>query len=267
MCVKHAGLIVDRENFLDGNDLNRLAVREIGAIWVRRFYPAGWADALAARLIAESEAYVNAPLVRRASEQSAFYETVGDPIARRAYLTSALKNLRNARKMCSPYPHPIDLVRVMLDEVHPGGVRILKHSTGPMFAGLLRAFGPGAGADAHVDNLLWDDGGELFPQLGGSGFQQYAGNVYLTVPPHGGELHIWTEEPDRNAHDRRRDPASSYGLLVDDLGEPPIKIKPGAGDLVMFRSSCIHAVTKCGDWRAAASFFLISCGAELFSYS
>jgi hypothetical protein len=262
-----SALIAEREKFVDGQDIERLLGRNIAAIWVRGFYPPTWAQAIGERLIVQSEPYANAPNVRKAKQQSAFYESVGNPELRRVYLDRALSNLREARQICEPYPHPIDLVRVAIDEVHRGGLRVLQHRDGPMFAGLLRVFGPGAGAEPHCDDLLWDDGGELFPHIGRGGFTQIAGNVYAKVPDDGGELHIWNLEPDRAAHDRRRDPASSYGLRVDDLGEPAIKIKPRGGDLVLFRSSCIHAVSTCGDWRAAASFFLVSCGQDLFIYS
>lgn len=267
LAVLPADRVAYRDRLPQQGDVDLLVKKEIDALIIHKFYDPDWAAAIGERLIADSKPYVNASLVRRASNQIAYYESVSDPIVRQQYLKGALQNLDDARQICSPHAHPIDLVRVILDERHSRGMRILQHRSGPMFAGLMRAFAPGGAADPHIDNLLWDDAGQLFPSLDDGNFQQLAGNVYMKMPAHGGELHIWTTEPDQAAHERRRDPASSYGLVVSDLGAPAIRIKPHAGDLVLFRSSCIHSVTKCSGWRVAASFFLIDCKYGRFIYS
>ena len=74
---------------------------------------------------------------------------------------------------------------------------------------------------------------------------QIACNVYLSMPLQGGELWIWNREIGEKEFDAMR--GSSYGIEPKLLGEPSIVLKPEAGDMIMFNSRLMHAVSTGND--------------------
>jgi predicted 2-oxoglutarate/Fe(II)-dependent dioxygenase YbiX len=84
---------------------------------------------------------------------------------------------------------------------------------------------------------------------------QLAANVYLKMPEQGGELQIWQTELSPEEFDQMR--GDSYGIQPDLLGAPEVQIRPGPGDLIIFNSRKMHAVTPGkGDLRLSLSCFV-----------
>lgn len=84
---------------------------------------------------------------------------------------------------------------------------------------------------------------------------QMAANVYLSMPREGGALQIWDQELSPEAFDELR--GGSYGIDPALLGEPSLAIRPNAGDLILFNSRRMHAVTPgTEDTRLSLSCFV-----------
>ena len=170
---------------------------------------------------------------------------------------------------------PLDKLRLELDECWPGGATLLKDSAGrPYLPGVGRLMqGPTRWADgfAHVD--------ELTPLRTDRGL--FSANVYLEVPPTGGELHIWNVawvsvklesclcvvpiKTETNYRTELSFPstvkysrwdfyrhAATLSLLTNPNEEaqrqlrgrlpPPLRIRPEAGDLIVICAQRPHAV-------------------------
>jgi len=179
--------------------------------------------------------YINAPTLGRIG--MSFYETGGRPDVIERYFASAPENIALLRSACAPYASPMDVLRCVLDELWPHGARLQTLGGRKMFVGLSRNIRPGAPMLAHHDifaRLAPDDAEarDLITQL--------AVNVYVDVPAEGGELMIWLDEiSDAEFLERR---GSSYGLSIEALGPPDLRIRPAVGDLILFNGRKLHAV-------------------------
>lgn len=179
--------------------------------------------------------YINAPTVGRIG--MSFYETGGQPDIVEHYFSAALENIALLRSACAPHASPMDMLRCVLDEAWPLGACLQTLSGRKMFVGLSRNMRPGAPLLVHHDifaRLAPDDpeANDLMMQL--------AANVYIDVPEDGGELLIWLDEISDADFLRLR--GSSYGLPIEALGPPDIRIKPAVGDLIIFNGRKLHAV-------------------------
>jgi hypothetical protein len=151
----------------------------------------------------------------------------------RAYYESALPNIQTMRRNFLPYLSPIDRLRLELDEIWPSGAQIAAFEGKKMFVGIFRVMAPelsGGSADhPHFDAL---------PRQICSLDAQIAANIYISVPPSGGELEVWTLDP-LTPEDRLEDVDGKPWRLSAPL---PIQYKPEATDLVLFNSRRPHAV-------------------------
>lgn len=181
--------------------------------------------------------YVNAPKIGKVGH--AFFEVCHATV--NEYFEKAVGWIQEIRKLCTPYGSPMDRLRLELDEVWPGSSQIARLTGRQMFAGLLRVFDEGAGAEPHMDVLDWDaaaveiyEGAFLKCQMGA--------NVYLKVPPVGGELVIWPFGLTRERYEQLRI-EGSYGVQEHLLGdEAPTVIQPRQGELIIFNAGNVHAV-------------------------
>ena len=80
---------------------------------------------------------------------------------------------------------PLDKLRLELDEVWPEGASVRKNEAGRAFlAGVARVM---RGPTRYVEGFMHVD--ELAPMVDSGG--TFSANVYLKVPPTGGELAVW----------------------------------------------------------------------------
>lgn len=176
------------------------------------------------------------------------------------YLEEAPAWMNDLRSECAPYPNPIDLCRLQSDAIWPGGATVARLCGRTMFAGLLRVFDEHSGAEPHQDHLDWDVAHLELQDAGAYYMAQMAANVYLTVPPRGGELVIWPTSLTRNEYETLRTPGS-YGVRESELQSQPLVIKPEAGELIFFNSRNTHAVRPAlGGKRITWSTFIGSNG-------
>lgn len=218
--------------------LRMLINKEILALRVPGYLPADMCSRLADRLVASElyGLYKNAPKIGRVGQ--AFFETQTGDEARIRYQREAVQWIRQLRALCEPYLTPIDKLRLELDEEWPLGAALATLESRKMFAGLLRKFDEAAYAEPHQDVFHWDapsspEAREVITQLGG--------NIYLKMPPDGGELVTWPVSLSEQEYDARKNPGS-YGISEEHLPEFSVSIKPEQGDLVLINANCVHAV-------------------------
>ena len=146
---------------------------------------------------------------------------------------------------CTPVLSPLDRLRLELDEAWPAGATLLKdQATGlPFLPGIGRIMeGPTRWADGfcHVDDLA---------PMGSSG-GLFSANIYLEMPPVGGNLQVWPVAWQRR-YDFYRHASLLSGLTTPDEGgqralrrafPKPLELAPRPGDLVILCAQRPHAV-------------------------
>ena len=186
-------------------------------------------------------------------EPMSFAEVVGDVLGsaagRERYLANALSQTREQRKrFFAPLVPPIDRLRLDLDELWLPGASAGRLGGRLMVPGTLRFYWPDDRMSPHVDGVA--------PPLGGlCAWRRLAANVYLQIAGDGGALELWTR--DLSAADLERCRLPDWGLDREKIGPADCVIDPAAGDLVIFDSGRVHAVTKItSGWRITASCFI-----------
>ncbi|MDX7992364.1 2OG-Fe(II) oxygenase [Xenorhabdus littoralis] len=239
---------VDR---LDVTCIQKLAGQEILAIRVKNFVPNILAVQLGEKILGSGfDKYLNAPSIGRIG--MAFYEAENEPSRVANYFESVFKNIDELRQRCSPYFSPIDQLRCILDEVWPSGALLETLYGKKMYVGLSRVVTPGITFLAHHD-IFAKDAPDSFRAK--SIQAQFAANVYLSMPSKGGALQVWKNKLSPEEFDSMR--GDNYGIEPSLLGEPTIEIQPNVGDLLIFNSQCMHAVTAgTDDLRLSLSCFI-----------
>lgn len=179
--------------------------------------------------------YLNAPSVGRIG--MSYFETGRKQDLVDFYFDTARANIQLLREACAPHPCPIDTLRCLLDEVWPAGCMVQTLYGRKMFVGLSRCMKPGVPLLAHHDMFGRHAPGT--PEAA-SLISQFGINVYVDMPAVGGELAMWNEEISDEEFLRRR--GTDYGMQIEPLGRPDLKIQPRHGDLILFNARKLHAV-------------------------
>ncbi|OBS09279.1 2OG-Fe(II) oxygenase [Acidihalobacter prosperus] len=217
--------------------LERLVGGTDVAAVVRSFIPPDLAFRIGERILCGGfSRYINAPSIGRIG--MAFYETERRPALVEKYFDEALRGIRELRARCAPYLSPMDMLRCMLDELWPAGAHLATLYGRKMHVGLSRVVEPGVHFLAHHDIFAKD---APDTQEAHSLRAQLACNVYLQMPERGGALQIWDRLMTPADFDARR--GDCYGIHPDLLGRPDVELRPQAGDLILFDSTKMHAVT------------------------
>lgn len=240
---------------LTTESLLQLASRDIGAIHVRGFYPRDIAEGA-------SEHAINHPKLGHYHKK--YTSSVGrictphidsewDPEAAREYHNEAIGNVHDLRKMFAPYATPADVVRLLLQEYWPGGANIQRLYGRTCFVGAIRVFRPASSMFyPHNDTIVEESDA---PELAGIQ-EQLVANMYLRTPSRGGDLQLWLRDPSEEEMVRIRD---VEGLLPEAVESPALVLHPDAGDLIIFSSRMLHAVTPSEDGYRIGMAAFIGC--------
>lgn len=227
------------DNSLTTESLLKLASREIGAIHVTGFYPKEIGIEVAKKAI-------NHPKLGHYNKK--YTSTVGricmphidsewNPEAARKYHGEAVENIHDIRSLFLPYMSPVDHVRLLLQELWPAGANIQRLYRNPCFVGAIRVFKPTVSSFyPHHDRIDEESDAPELRDL----TEQLVANMYLDVPDEGGDLQLWLRDPTEAEKNLIRD---VEGLLPDTVEPPRLVIHPQAGDLIIFSSRMLHAVS------------------------
>ncbi|PWC10294.1 hypothetical protein DDT56_22390 [Brenneria corticis] len=238
-------------NKLSFDDIEKLVKGNVLAIRFKQFVNEEVGGKLAGKILRQGfDKYLNAPGIGRIG--MAFYEAENHPPRISDYFESVFQNIEELRQRCMPYVSPIDLLRCKLDEVWPAGAQLETLYGRKMYVELSRVVRPGVTFLAHRD-IFSKDAPDCFQAH--SLQAQLAANVYLSMPSEGGALQIWDRELSPTEFDEMR--GDRYGIDPAMLGAPILEVRPDAGDLVLFNSRCMHAVTVgADDIRLSLSCFV-----------
>ena len=246
--------VIELSQRITADAVIQLANCKVNAIRIANFVSVKTCRVITKRVLASElhGAYENAPRIHRVG--GAFFEAGGNTAAALAYLDNAPGWIETMRRECAPHSLPMDVLRLHLDEIWPGSAQLTRMNGRQMFAGLIRRFQSGAGAEPHQDHLEWDAqtvGIEDHPHFEA----QLAANIYIKVPPRGGQLVIWPGGLTRTQYDLARIPGS-YGVRPELLEGTPLMLVPRAGELIIFNSRHTHEVkpSKGGDRVASSNF-------------
>jgi hypothetical protein len=235
-------------------DLVDLVDGGIVALRLVEFYPADMCRRFSASIMSHrrAEHYAVAPDIKKVGK--AIFDAASDPSQLEEYYRTALPALEDLRQFFQPYLAPIDKLRLLLQERWPAGSLIESLHGRPMFCGLIRAFGEGSEARPHQDMTHWDVPDSVPAR---SLKTQIATNVYMAAAERGGDLELWTSGiADPKTYAQLQTPGD-YGLDRARIGASAVRIKPQAGDLIMFDARRIHAVNRIDrGMRVAASTFI-----------
>jgi hypothetical protein len=88
--------------------------------------------------------------------------------------------------------------------------------------------------------------------------EQLVANVYLQVPDEGGDLQLWLRDP---TDQEKQTILEVEGLEPDSIEPPALTFHPSAGDLIIFSSAMLHAVTSAAGQHRVGMASFIGCKA------
>ncbi|MFH9426469.1 2OG-Fe(II) oxygenase [Streptomyces sp. NPDC017529] len=253
--VAHAAGDGDFACELTTESLLQLVRRDIAAIHVRNFCDRRIAAEVARKAV-RHEALGNYHKKYTSTVGRVFMphiDTAWDPERTARYHDAALPSIREVRALFAPHLSPVDHVRLLLQECWPAGANLLRLRGRPCFVGALRVFQPTTSVfHPHNDRIEQETDA---PEIAGV-TEQLVANVYLQVPDEGGDLQLWRRDP---TSDESRIILEVEGLDPSAVEPPRHVIHPQAGDLVVFSSRMLHAVTPARDGHRVGTAAFIAC--------
>jgi len=242
---------------LNTDTLKKLVSGSLAAIHVRDFYPAEVAQRFVEKIIKHPE--LGHYHKKYTSSVGRVYmphiDTRWDQQLIDKYHSAALPAIHDIRQLFYPYLSPVDHVRLLLSELWPGGANLLRLRKRPCFVGALRVFQPELSRFlAHNDRITQETDA---PEIAGL-LEQLVVNIYLQVPSEGGDLQLWHRYP---TEEEGRVILEVEGLDPESVEKPRHTIHPNAGDLIIFSSAMLHAVTPGNGYRVGMAAF-VACKGE-----
>jgi hypothetical protein len=234
-------------------DLLALTRGTVLAVRVPGFHDAGACLSATGTLLAHPAraGYQNAPQIGRIG--MSYFEGRTDE-GRSRYHAEAERTAMLLHDAYVPHTDPIDSLMRAVGDAWPAGARLESIDGLPMFAGLVRTLEAGTELRPHQDLLEWDapDGYAAAREF----VTQLAANVYLQTGEEGGVLELWNFGLERDEYQRQCIPGRP-ALDPKKLPPPALRITPLTGDLIIFSSHRLHAVTKViGNARVTSSCFI-----------
>ncbi len=227
---------VESVQVLDRESLSRLASGELGAVRVPKFFSLSeCAEAFNAISMHGLTQYTT-PSSTILKIGPAFIEYQENPEGYFA-LAKAANDVRR-QMFQDPLPDPVDRV---MSQLSRAGFKEVTTATEPdhggYFIGIVREINKAA--LPHIDWAPFQSPGSTVSKI----LREWSWNIYLTVPPCGGELTIYRRpwEPELEAFKL----PDSYGYSLEAVsGVDKVTLQPTVGELILFNSRNLHAVLE-----------------------
>lgn len=168
------------------------------------------------------------------------------------YLAEGAHTSRVVRDVVFGGVSPIDRVTLQMLQLWPSGIRVPSLGGRTFLQQVLRRWKQGGGASAHLDL-------SNTPVLAPFGITKRLGiNCYLEMPSEGGAVEFWSRAFAEEEYLALRQAPPNYGLAREVVGEPDLRIRPRAGQAILFDASRPHAVEPVaghGERITDASFY------------
>jgi hypothetical protein len=220
------------------------AIRVPGFFWVA-------SARRAARAIAAREKPKPWSINRKLATDTAF--SMGTPkqyaalskTALARYHREAIPTIRRLRELFAPGLCPMDRLRLELDELWPAGAHVRHRGGTTEQAGLVRTIDP-----RYLEGVARHEGiCHIDTERKAKDPHGLSANLYLEVPPRGGELQIWDVSPDARNHRnalyrlmRRYAFQPGSQEVIRAALAPAVVIRPRVGDLILIDTARPHAV-------------------------
>jgi 2OG-Fe(II) oxygenase superfamily len=242
-----SNLVAESER-LSPEHLVALNNRSIMVVRIKNFYPKEWCKTFTETILCDSSiaGYNTAPNILRSG--ISLYDTSGHPDMLEEYFAQGYKMMAEERRLIGL--SPMGKLRLELLEFQQG-FRFETLDKRLLWMGSTRVFPDGSFADPHIDSKKIDTPDCSEAQAIES---QIAVNTYVQIPKSGGELEIYDFEPTKS--ELAELATDSYGLNRAKLPAPALVLEPNLGELILFRSTNVHAVRASVGTRVAQSCFL-----------
>jgi hypothetical protein len=235
--------------------LLHLATRKIGAIHIKDFYPRDVCSEVSKRAI--DHPALGHYHKKYTSSVGRVYmphiDTKWDPKEINKYHDASLPSIRDVRSMFFPRISPVDYVRLLLQELWPAGANLLRLRNRVCFVGAFRVFQPTTSEFyPHNDQIDQETDAPEISDI----TEQLVANIYLQVPEIGGDLQLWLREPTPT---EKEIILTVEGLDPATIERPVLTIHPEPGDMIIFSSRMLHAVTPGKDTHRVGMAAFIGC--------
>lgn len=176
--------------------------------------------------------------------------------SRDKYYADAAQMRRLIDSICAPENAPIQELIEHVQRIWPDGAATASFQGEPMFCGIIRAMFPETAhlseTTPHVDCL---------PFSIAALEQQFSANIYIQIPPSGGELITWDTQPFSYAEIKKFEGIQ----LPKERLLKPLHIHPRKNELVIFNTRRPHAICgfDSGKRISIQSFIGYTCGQPL----
>ncbi len=234
-------LLVEKDR-LDHSDLQKLVDKEVLAIRIHPFIDTADQEAYLQNLADSNlfQRYSCAQDVGVHRIGMTLFETQNDPQMLEAYFRSGEQTYQILDRLFAPYTNPLKKLQQAFSESWANGGQLAYLNGKAMNPGILRKFDRGNfdGLPPHQDTIFKDQGSFEESKCIRA---QLAANLYLQIPERGGELEIWnlsfSKEEEKQYY------VGKYDFLDRSKIPPPsLRLKPKAGELILFRSDNVHSV-------------------------
>ncbi|GAA0317819.1 hypothetical protein GCM10009087_30240 [Sphingomonas oligophenolica] len=152
------------------------------------------------------------------------------------YLAEGEQTSRIVRDVVFGGVSPIDRITLQMLPIWEPGIRVPSRDGRGFLQQVVRRWKQGGGASAHLDL-------SNTPLLRPFNIRQRFGlNVYIEMPIEGGAVEFWRRSFTEEEYLSLRQAPPAYGLSRDVVGEPDLRIRPAAGQAIIFDASRPHAV-------------------------
>jgi len=238
----------------DTTPLSALWRGEIAALRIRNLVSAESCQHISERLVASDSVVDHADVEGLRVVGLSHFQAARNPALVQRYLREGRHNAGTLRSLAAPYASPFDSAIAFVAQLWPAGCQLMELPTeGVLSPFTVRIYRSGVGIEPHQDILSAESPSDPVAR---SLVEQFGANLYLSMGTAGGALELYDTDYSGTGYTNLAEGPRVFDPR--DLPDPTVTIVPVVGDLIIFPSRRIHAVSLSGgqDLRITVSFFI-----------